>query len=441
MYDGAATEAWTLALRRHVAVGNDGNKQLTINHYQQEVAMKHTSFFAGLYVLLFSATLFAQVPSLESTKSLPAGVYNATSSVSDGYGQHMVTIDNGTVKHYLIGNNGEEIAGYTQNIVAGGEYPAITSYGGKLRVTMKIGNQIAIYQSLNGGASWSSFPPYTPNPPVPIFDLDAYSDNNGTHITWATASTGLGDAEVYFVRYNDNSSLFANFKNVTDLTPPQATQGGRPKVVASSSEAHAQFVAPNLQLHSRDLNLSTGVWESSYIVLSSTPLALSLSAATIGNTIFCLVAQEPTLLNANHQLQDFYLTSRSATGANWGPAQYVTTTTLGVGYGYMRKTVIASPSTASVQKVYVATTCNYNPEGGCVDGLGITLRTYSSSGTLEAAEQSIKDLNSTASMRTPFFSVPAWSGSTRSGRVSCGVSPLPLQAQLQSACFSQVTIG
>lgn len=259
--------------------------------------MIRTGFFAGLGVLVFSASLLAQVPSLESTKSLPAGVYNATSAASDGYGQHMVTMDNGTVKHYLIGNNGEEIAGYTQDITTG-EYPAITSFSGKLRVTMKQGSQIAIYQSLNGGASWSFFASYTPNPPVPIFDLDAYSDNSGTHITWASGSTSLGDAEVYFVIYNDNTSSFTNFKNVTDLTPPQATQGGRPKVVASSSEAHVQFVAPNLQLHSRDLNLSTGVWESNYVLQSSTAPILSVSATTLGNTIFCLVAQEPVLIEA-----------------------------------------------------------------------------------------------------------------------------------------------
>jgi parallel beta-helix repeat protein len=157
-------------------------------------------------------------------------------------------------------------------------------------------------------------------------------------------------------------------------------------VVASSSEAHVQFVAPNLQLHSRDLNLSTGVWESSYVVQTSTAPILSLSATTLGNTIFCLVAQEPTLINANHQIQTFYLTNRNASDGTWGAAQWVTETTLGVGYGYMRKTIISSPPNASVQKVYVATTCNYNPFWGCIDGLGITLRTYSSTGTLESVE-------------------------------------------------------
>jgi len=268
---------------------------------------KTISTFARCIVIVvtMTCTSLSQIPSLENAVSVPLGV---SSSTSDGYGQHLVGVFNGIVKHFLVGNDGAII--YQDRLaVSGGEFPIVTSSGGKLRVTMKLNNNIAVYQSTDGGASWPSS--FFPSPPisVSIFDIDASSDGFGTHIVWATGSV-LGNNEVYYVMLNYQSPpSFGTLKNVTDL--PAQEYGYRPKISNSISRAHVQFITPNQQMYSRDL-LLPNTWADNYVV-SSVASASAVSSTTTSwqtsNRLFCLVAQWP-YYNGSQQLQDFYLTSK-----------------------------------------------------------------------------------------------------------------------------------
>jgi parallel beta-helix repeat protein len=219
---------------------------------------------------------------------LNLGNINITSVASDGYGQHLVGISNGAVKHYLYGNDGTLI--YNTLSVSGGEYPVVTSYSGKVRVTMKIGNEIKIYQSINGGSTWPTI--YTfPYQGVPIYNIDAYSDLNGTHIVWEdnAANDPYIGTEIYYVRYSDQASQFVNFKNVTDL--PSPATGIETKVTASANQAHVVFRSSsfNRALGSRDLNISTGIWDASCAqLIGNSPIFGWRSTATIGDTIYAV---------------------------------------------------------------------------------------------------------------------------------------------------------
>ena len=130
--------------------------------------MKHILLIIGLLIIV-SITVMAQPPSWENEITLSTAITGATSAASDGYGQHLVGIYSGTVKHFLVGNDGVII--YNTLSVTGGEYPTVMSYGGKVRVTLKIGSDIKIYQSTNGGSTWPTIFTY-PNPGVPIYSLD-----------------------------------------------------------------------------------------------------------------------------------------------------------------------------------------------------------------------------------------------------------------------------
>ncbi len=54
-------------------------------------------------VMTLSHFSFSQIPSLENAVPVPIGV---TSATSDGYGQHLVGVFGGAVKHFLVGNDG-----------------------------------------------------------------------------------------------------------------------------------------------------------------------------------------------------------------------------------------------------------------------------------------------------------------------------------------------
>jgi hypothetical protein len=68
----------------------------------------------------------------------------------------------------------------------------------------------------------------------------------------------------------------------------------------------------------------------------------------VGNDdkVFCLIAQTPG--QSSPQPQNFYLVDRLSSDQSWSTPQYVTTTTSGIGGGYMRNTIVASPTKASV---------------------------------------------------------------------------------------------
>jgi len=99
---------------------------------------------------------------------------------------------------------------------------------------------------------------------------------------------------------------------------------------------------------------------------------------------------------------------------NWSEPRYVTTTVAGIGSGYMRNAIVAPPVTATISKVYVVTTCNY--QAGCTDQLGITLRTYSDNGEFEIAELIYNgpvDAGSVFLSSSRFGAYAYWPGSLR----------------------------
>jgi hypothetical protein len=193
--------------------------------------MKSASFrlylFAFLIACAFSST-FAQPPSFEPIKNVSNNqiVNNLSgttlSVVSDGYGQHIVGIylesGQNKVKHFLIDNDGFEIPEKQYTFTVAAEFPVVTSFSGKLRVTMKVGSEIQIFQSLDGGASWALLG--SRNPLTNIFDLDAYSDVLGTHVVWSTAQSSNGSEEIWYVRYGDVLNDFTGLFNVTNLPSP-----------------------------------------------------------------------------------------------------------------------------------------------------------------------------------------------------------------------------
>ncbi|MDI6766091.1 MAG: T9SS type A sorting domain-containing protein [Bacteroidota bacterium] len=235
-------------------------------------------------VVCVSGAALAQPPNWESLLNL--GNLSITSVASDGYGQHLVgPLTGGPVKHYLYGNDGVLI--YNTLSITGGEYPVVTSYSGKVRVTMKIGNDVKIYQSTDGGSTWPTILTFTPNPVVPIYNIDAYSDVNGTHIVWENNSNCYHpEQEIYYVRYDDAAGAFRAFKNVTDLSSPST--GMEPKVTATENQAHVVFrTSATNGLTSRDLNIPTATWDAFYVFLSgSLPNYGWRSTATIGDIVY-----------------------------------------------------------------------------------------------------------------------------------------------------------
>src|SRR5574339_478773 len=85
--------------------------------------VQHVVAFLLLSVVLNFA--YAQ-PALESILTLDAAISGAKSVASDAYGQHLVGVYNGYVKHFLIGNDGAIVY---QNFPASveGDYPVVTS--------------------------------------------------------------------------------------------------------------------------------------------------------------------------------------------------------------------------------------------------------------------------------------------------------------------------
>jgi hypothetical protein len=275
---------------------------------------KKLCVFAAIVLLLLSTSSLAQIPQMPSLmrlRTLPTSVVGVTSAASDGYGQHLVGVLSGSVKHFLIDNAGNEVSGYTTTVASGGEYPVVTSYGGKLRVTMKLNNNIAVYQSVDGGVNWTSF---TPNPSVgvSIFDIDAYSDDYGTHIVWATAS-GSTNGEVYYVRYDEILQDFAGLKNVTDISGSDV--GGQPKVATTANEAHVAFVNGQFQLMSRDLDLGSGVWDASYADGPENRPPSGINLATIADSVYAMFW---TIIQLEEELTTYnHFTRRHVNDATW----------------------------------------------------------------------------------------------------------------------------
>lgn len=312
-----------------------------------------------LFAIVFYASAQAQIPNLEAIRALPNSTSGVVTTASDGYGQHLVTENSGQIRHVLIDNNGNELTAYSSIIVpSGGGFPVVTSYGGQLRVTMKQAtSDIKVYQSTDGGATWPTVFNYLA--PAAVYDIDAFSDGYGTHITWATGTSLPSTYEVHYVRYNNATNTFQDYKNVSELQSV-INQGGRPKVTTSSNQAHVEFIAPNdARLWSRDLDLQSHVWENSFAitaVIGVEGAIVSTNATTIGDSIYAIAAAKVAGGSQNpiHMTQDFYLLRRHKDEASWRDPFLVTTTTLGLGESSMRNRLVTAGGS-----FYFLVNCNY----------------------------------------------------------------------------------
>jgi len=73
-------------------------------------------------------------------------------------GFHLVTNNNGSIKHYLLGNDGAPISGYEKTFVSSGAIRAsVTTLNGNVFVCYRLDNQLKIWKSSEGGKSnsWS----------------------------------------------------------------------------------------------------------------------------------------------------------------------------------------------------------------------------------------------------------------------------------------------
>ncbi len=269
--------------------------------------------------LLFMQIAFSQ--GWETLYTLPDAVKGATSTASDGYGVHLVGIYNtNVVKHFWVGNDNTIV--WSTLAVTGGEMPQVTLYDGILRVTMRVivtgVHKIRIYQSEDGGYAWTQFTDYEPPGHPAIFNLIAYSDGVGTHITWDNnPNSGHNNFqnEVYYVRYNENPPGFSSFKNVTDLTSP--SQGGRPRVAVSGNKACITFLnATNFgRLTSRDLNLDNNTWDSFYRFGVTDLPHLTISEASI-NDMFYTVGKSDIVVGEDCN-QALIFSYRNKNDASW----------------------------------------------------------------------------------------------------------------------------
>jgi hypothetical protein len=322
--------------------------------------MQFARFLFVLVLVVCSARAISQ-PSLEATRALTV---SAVSSASDGYGLHVVRVnESGQVEHDLLDNNGIVISGYS-SIIASGDLPVITSFNGKLRVAIRTGQQsIRVFQSNSGGQpnSWSEIA-NTPGISVNVFDLDAYTDDKGTHIVWATAPTQI--AEIWYMSYRDNPGPVWTLPfNVTNLSTQES--GFRPKVTTSTNEAHVTFAVlegPQFNSHriySRDLSLSSGgTWESAYAISPQTdaePVS-SLNTVAIGDSIYALIAEAKAGTASNsHATQFWWFAQRHKNDLTWRPLHNVTVTSVGLENEPMRTRMVVGNDSA----VYFTINCNF----------------------------------------------------------------------------------
>lgn len=257
---------------------------------------------------------------------LPSAAYQSSSCASDGYGVHLTGVFNGVVKHFWVSNDNNIL--WSTLSVPGGEMPQVTLYEGTLRVTMKTTEnsvqKIRIYQSQNGGYNWTQLPEYIPVGQPPIYNLFAYSDKYGTHITWDNNPDpeypNSFQNEVYYVRYADNISDFSNFKNVTGPEMSSPTQGGRPRVAVANNKACITFLdgpdGPDAIgcLTSRDLNLDNGQWDSYYRHGRENTPFRSQSVTAIGEMLY-VVGPSDIITGGCSQVQFFQY--RHINDANW----------------------------------------------------------------------------------------------------------------------------
>jgi hypothetical protein len=230
--------------------------------------------------------------------------YELGGVVSDGYGQHSVfnytkyTLDYRLrVYYYLFGNDGNVI--WTTQLTPGGNptvYSSITSYGGTVSIVAEshVGTAVTIYlfQSSNGGASWSTIGSFPSPAGITVDAIDVFADDNGIHIVWADRSVN----QVYYKRRLPGNLGWDETKQITELSVPYGNSGKAAKVITVGNRVIVSYVGFDqsgpASLTSRDgiISGSTISWEN--VVLHSTQIGFvagAQSLAQLGNDTHAMI--------------------------------------------------------------------------------------------------------------------------------------------------------
>jgi hypothetical protein len=193
---------------------------------------------------------------------------------------------------------------------------SITGYGGKLSVVVdvEVGDDMKLYQSLDGGNTFPYVFPLTLPPVVTILHMDAFADIRGVHIVWSNES----ETEVYYVLFNQETHEFDPVKNVTDINIQDT--GKRPKVVASPNKAHVSFIktdeSPEYFGATRDVDYSTPepTWDTDYRRTASMPQPAAQQRVALRSSQLHMILVEESGAGD----EDMYSTDRLISG-NWNP--------------------------------------------------------------------------------------------------------------------------
>lgn len=208
--------------------------------------------------------------------------------VSDGYGNHIVWIDNTNVMHALVGNDGVNIRS-PQVIQANASSPSIVSYQSKERIVLFDGNttKIKIFESTNGGETWSALDPPGWTSSNARF-IDGVWDQRGMHFVWES------DGLVYYSRRKNDGTFEAPF-NVSN-----GEASNHPSVAVSADRAHVAWHdglgagTPK----TRDYNFSTPSWEGILTALnpSSDEVTQALTILVYGNELHLFTQTSTSVL-------------------------------------------------------------------------------------------------------------------------------------------------
>jgi hypothetical protein len=293
-------------------------------------------------------------------------VNGSVTTASDGYGLHFAKVESdGSIKHYLVGNDGVELTAYRGTISSSGTYPVLNVNAGKLRAVFNIGTEMKVYQSTDGGVNWNQINSQFTFTEGTINFIDATTDFYGTHIVWQDREQFTNNPRVFYYRWDDRFPAWQDYKNVSDLSASPSHK--KPKVATTASEAQVAFLSLD-QLTSRDLNLSNGQWDGSYAVASgNNSYGEALGIATIGSTLYTVI-QGPGFIYGSSLAprREIYFAYRDINSLSWTVDPSFLTVSHSVASNY--RNVVAATSHDNITRVYYVNTCYADQWVSCNPG-------------------------------------------------------------------------
>jgi len=190
-----------------------------------------------LIALFYSLTFSQQWNDLKQTTIQQISLPIKMDVFTNSSGNHiLIEASNGNIIYYNVNSSGIVDVAKTETIESNGDFPTITGSSDKVYIFYKIGTNIKMKYSTDGGGNWI----YNANLDRQINSsvcngIDAFYElGNGVHLVWATKDNG-SDYETYYYRLNTNVTPFqwVESKNVTDVSNYQ--YGGNPSVAVSTN--------------------------------------------------------------------------------------------------------------------------------------------------------------------------------------------------------------